>query len=144
MGAPEESAGGERPWWAAAIFVAVVLLLDVCGDEGRGRREDRPSTGGDDRAASEGEDPTSSGLVVSRRTFTEAGMEWPLTADEGVLRCESGAVVIEVYGNDYALNGMARSLGRYRDLHDIWADDPEVEGLKISVGPLIDMGLTLC
>jgi hypothetical protein len=39
--------------------------------------------------------------------------------------------------------GMAEANG-WRDIKAIWADDPNNEGLKISIGPLIDDGLALC
>jgi hypothetical protein len=59
---------------------------------------------------------------------------------QGQLRCEgAGAVVINVDGNDYAVNGMAGS--RYPPIERIWnnATHPEVD-----IGRIVSRGLTLC
>lgn len=84
------------------------------------------------------------GTEVSRDDF---GSSWPLTVDSGTLRCEGeggfGAVVINADGTDYAVNGVAKGQG-YEPIDPIWADDPELAGLKVSIGPLIDRGLALC
>ena len=70
---------------------------------------------------------------------------WPLTVDEGTLRCEgAGSVTFEAGGQTYAVNGTARGLDAGSDIDIIWADDPDVDGLKLSIGPLINRGLELC
>lgn len=78
----------------------------------------------------------------------EFGADWPLTVDSGDLRCEGsdgfGAVVLtDPDGNEYGVNGVALSQG-YPPIDPIWKDNPELAGLKISIGPLIDRGLSLC
>jgi hypothetical protein len=58
----------------------------------------------------------------------------------GELRCEgSGAIIINVEGRDYAVNGMAGS--RYPPIQDVWneASHPEID-----VDRLIVQGITLC
>ena len=58
---------------------------------------------------------------------------------QGELRCEgAGAVVINVDGKDYAVNGMA---GRYPPIERIWnsATHPEAD-----IGRILTRGLTLC
>lgn len=81
------------------------------------------------------------------------GDEWPLTVDYGVVACESktaGGMNLQIAtltapdGTVYALNGTAKSHSDAADIEPIWADDPEVDGLKISIGPLIDHALTFC
>lgn len=69
---------------------------------------------------------------------------WPFSIDAGTLVCDADAVTFESDGTVYALNGLAltRELGLEPD--PIWLDNPEVEGTKISIGPLIDLGLSLC
>jgi hypothetical protein len=86
-----------------------------------------------------------SGTEVSRDEF---GAEWPLTVDHGTLRCEGsegfGAVVFtDPDDNEYAVNGTAKGKG-YQAVDPIWRDDPELAGLKVPIGPLIDRGLSLC
>lgn len=44
----------------------------------------------------------------------------------------------------YALNGTAKSHMDAADIRPISAPDPEVAGLKIDMGPLIQHALTLC
>lgn len=78
----------------------------------------------------------------------EFGADWPLTVDSGDLSCEGsngfGAVVFtDPDGNEYGVNGVAAGQG-YSPIDPIWKDDPELAGLKISIGPLIDRGLSLC
>lgn len=86
-------------------------------------------------------------------TRTDMGDEWPLTLDYGVVACENDtaggqplmiATFADPGGTLYALNGTAKSHTDAADIEPIWADDPEVEGLKISIGPLIDHALTFC
>jgi hypothetical protein len=77
-----------------------------------------------------------------------SGDDWPLTISVGEVQCDRDAVIF--IGEDsatYAVNGTA--LGRadkegWRDIEEIWADDPENPGLKIYLGPVIDAGLELC
>ena len=47
-------------------------------------------------------------------------------------------------GTEYALNGTAKDHTDAADIDPIWAPDPEMEGLKINIGPLIDRALALC
>lgn len=70
--------------------------------------------------------------------------QWPLTDKTGVLRCASGnAVTWTVRGTVYALNGTAKTLG-YANINPIWRADPTGVAPKLSLGPLISLGLTLC
>jgi hypothetical protein len=81
---------------------------------------------------------------ISRETL---GDEWPLTVDAGVFRCDGMAVLFVAAGETYALNGIAR--GRmaakgWRDVEEIWRDNPSIAGLKVDIGPLLDRGLAFC
>lgn len=58
----------------------------------------------------------------------------------GELRCESrGAVIINVDGKDYAVNGMAGP--RYPPIERIWNDATQP---KADIGRILSRGLTLC
>lgn len=79
------------------------------------------------------------------------GADWPLTVNSATLHCEvvrqtRRAVWVEVRGEKYGVNGTARGwLGETRwKLHDIWRDDSDFPGNKVSVDPLIQDGLALC
>lgn len=67
---------------------------------------------------------------------------------QGTVRCVLGNSVVFVTDDTiYALNGLAR--GRmeqegWREIHEIWLDNLDLPGTKISIGPLIDLGLGLC
>lgn len=79
----------------------------------------------------------------------ELGAEWPLTVDEGTVSCEGigerlGQVYFTAEGTTYAVNGLAQGASDGPDIDQIWADDPEMDGLKINIGPIIDRGLDLC
>jgi hypothetical protein len=86
-------------------------------------------------------------------TRTDLGKDWPLTVDYGVVTCQSRAAggqplkVATFTGPDgtvYALNGTAKSHTDAAAIDPIWAADPDVSGLKIGIGPLIDRALALC
>ena len=82
--------------------------------------------------------------AVSRADYGDA---WPLTVESGVVRCDLGHAVVfhAPDGTDYALNGIAMAEPeKYKDLHPIWADDPGGIAPKLSIGPLIELGLNLC
>jgi hypothetical protein len=88
------------------------------------------------------------------------GDDWPLTVSGGFLSCrrviqdsDLGAVVFgpsdPPYEDDaFAVNGTAKSraddYGWREDLETIWADNPSIPGAKKNIGPLIDLGLSLC
>jgi hypothetical protein len=77
--------------------------------------------------------------------------EWPLTIAGGVLQLRDGHhVVLVAKQKVYAVNGAAKGARhffldrpRYVPIDKVWRDDPQVPGLKVSVGPLIAMGLAL-
>lgn len=78
----------------------------------------------------------------------EMGDAWPLTVDQGELRCEGSAWVTFTSGDQvYAVNGSARghaAKAGWLDVQSIWRSNPAAPGLKITITPLIDKGLTLC
>lgn len=83
----------------------------------------------------------SNSKAVSQKDFGEA---WPLTVESGVLTCKEGAVFFtSPDGSIYAINGTAGNRGG-RDLEPIWKPNPEIPGTRISIGPLIQAGLSLC
>ncbi len=81
-------------------------------------------------------------MLVNGTCFTG---DWPLSIEEGTLWCYPAfAVTIMAGGTEYALNGLARGRGEWAEVDPIWVDNPDIEGFKIDIGPLIDLGLTLC
>lgn len=78
------------------------------------------------------------------------GQDWPLTLDEVHLMCLDGDAVVASdpeSGRMYPLNGTANAKAArlaLEPLAPIWRDDPAAPGAKLSVGPLIERGLTLC
>lgn len=81
--------------------------------------------------------------AVSRASMGEG---WPFTVDEGVVACQgpTTSVVFKSEGRTYAVNGTARTHTDHPDIDPIWAADPNVQGLKISMAPIIQLGLSLC
>jgi hypothetical protein len=58
----------------------------------------------------------------------------------GELRCEGrGAIVINVDGRDYAVNGLAGS--RYPPIQNVWTENSHPE---VDIDRLIVQGITLC
>lgn len=82
--------------------------------------------------------------LITRDDF-EPGT-WPLEPEYGALRCEDGSAVVfdAPDGQTYAVNGTAKSWKKGREIRPIWLDNPDLEGLKIDIGPLIDEGLSRC
>ncbi|MFI8482986.1 DUF2511 domain-containing protein [Pseudomonas sp. NPDC078700] len=78
------------------------------------------------------------------------GKEWPFTVEEMHLMCLPGnAVVVSdpESGVMYPLNGIASSKARQlalEPLAEVWRDNPENPGAKVSVSRFIDEGLKLC
>jgi hypothetical protein len=76
---------------------------------------------------------------------------WPFSIDAGRVACINGTHIV-FFGNDgetYAINGTARGAARngserYKDLDEIWLDNPSIEGAKIPVIDVISIGLELC
>jgi len=100
-------------------------------------------------------DGSSTDGVVTREQFEERDLTWPLTVDEGELRCEDEAITITVDGTVYAVNGLAKARGA-QPIDPVWADDIELakeieeaggDGSfipKISIHDLISVGQELC
>ena len=79
--------------------------------------------------------PDQPGIEVNQSQYLN---HWPFEVEQARLRCEGkGAVILNVRGADYALNGMAASI-RYRPIQAVTIDP------KIDIGPIISRGLTLC
>lgn len=85
----------------------------------------------------------------------EYGRDWPLTINEGVLKCWTPvggmphvrAFTIEQDGSVYALNGVAMSHARsfgWNSLAPIWRSNPEIPGTKLPVSALIERASATC
>lgn len=76
------------------------------------------------------------------------GDEWPLTVEDGTLRCDgpavAGAIFFQAEGRWYPVNGIARGRSEGIEIDVIWADDPDIPGAKKHIGVLIERGLELC
>lgn len=74
------------------------------------------------------------------------GDAWPFTVDQGVVRCVAprNEVVFSSGGKAYAVNGTAKANDLYADIGSIWKDDPMIAGAKVSIGPILELGLSLC
>ena len=100
---------------------------------------------------------TIDGRFVKRQVVTRAefGADWPLTVDGGTLRCkfpdsmrpQLHALLIEVGGTAYTLNGTARAhaaANGWEDMRPIWRDNPSIPGTKVAVTPLLERAEALC
>lgn len=90
---------------------------------------------------------TSNSVSISQADF---GKSWPFTVNSGELYCIGAgngqpisAVVFATEDESYAVNGTAQALG-YKQIDEIWRDDPEIAGLKVNIGPIIERGLKIC
>ena len=81
---------------------------------------------------------------VSREMMKD---QWPFSITAGVLGCEGQSVTLRANGHTYAINGSAKTQGKklgWRDVREIWKDNPEIPGTKMDIGPMINKGLLLC
>jgi hypothetical protein len=67
---------------------------------------------------------------------------WPFTVDKGIILNIKNAIIFRHENIEYGLNGFAKSLG-YKELDSIWMEDYSIPGTKISIGPMINIGLNL-
>ena len=85
-------------------------------------------------------------------TEEEFGEDWPFTVASGSVDCNnlSNGLRVAVFRSGsvtYALNGTATARAEdqgYEDVMKIWRDDPDYEGLKINIGPILDLALGEC
>jgi hypothetical protein len=87
---------------------------------------------------------TGKSMEVTRATWHDGA--WPFTVPRGILGCTKppypGEVTFNVDGKIYGVNGTALDQG-LPGVEPIWRADGS-EGLKVSVGELIERGLQLC
>ena len=70
---------------------------------------------------------------------SEFGDKWPFTVDSGVVAVvDDLAIVFRADGETYGLNGFADTWFDLSDLKDIWREDPNMPGLYINIGPVMD------
>lgn len=118
--------------------LAVLVVLGIVGAVVGG--EKGKTTGAPETVA-----PTSQ--HVSRTTL---GSRWPLTTTGGELFCDTTlsstavAYTDDTTGLTYSINGTAGNDGSLADITPIWRKDPNGDGLRVDIGPLIDLGLKLC
>ena len=76
-------------------------------------------------------------------TAGEYGDAWPLTVPGVRVELLAGcAAVVHTTTKTYALNGVAIRHG-YPRIDPIWRDHPDIPGLKVNIGPLLDLALSL-
>ena len=102
------------------------------------------------------------GAASKRISAEDFGESWPFTVQSGILACKNSAVTFTTNGTTYAVNGIAGSRG-YADIEPIWeynwamleelgkalnvtAEEALAMAgpVRISIGPIIDVGLKLC
>jgi len=82
-------------------------------------------------------------IFVSKDKY---GDQWPFTVDFGILACRRwNAVIFRTEDHQvYALNGKAIAMKKYKDVRQIWKDNPNIPGAKVSLSRLIQEVLELC
>lgn len=82
----------------------------------------------------------------ARMTKTRYGRRWPLTLRAGVVHCQRLAVTFTAPdGRTYAINRIATSAHRGRNVDPIWRRAPHgSDRSRLDITPIIDRGLKLC
>ncbi|MEY0875202.1 DUF2511 domain-containing protein [Providencia manganoxydans] len=89
-------------------------------------------------------------VQITQETFQG---DWPFNVNTVELQCYKGGAFIEdVSTNEvYGLTGLANTIGTNGKKSSnningaaIWKDNPNIEGTKVSIGPIISEALKLC
>ena len=88
------------------------------------------------------------GCTSRKITAEEYGDRWPLSVEKAKLCCRHSVVWVKVNRTKYGVNGTSYSLLRrhgftVHQIEQIWRPHPEIEGLRVNIGPLIEDGLNL-
>ena len=138
----EYAMGKVNAWWLArSTWQKVLMGLVVLGAVTIvfATRGDRATPANSDTAAT-----AASSLASNERhiSASDYGDRWPLTVEDGILRCEGArAVVFIAGGRAYGVNGTALTMG-YPEIDPIWAVGEYAP--RKDIGPLIGDGLALC
>lgn len=67
------------------------------------------------------------------------GDQWPFSVDEGILERRGMMVLFHIgqMGETYGLNGFATLKG-FDLIDEIWLDNPDIPGTKISLTPIFN------
>ncbi|MBF4621506.1 hypothetical protein [Clavibacter sp. VKM Ac-2542] len=142
---------GDLPAGAVAGYVVVTFPTEDIADPESGVCADLIGVTGTKAPAVQVPDAVADdpGLLVS----SDVGEDWPLTVPYVIVRCTERALggrLLQLVtltapdGAEYAVNGTARDHTDLPDIEPIWAPNPEVEGLRIDISPVIDAGLARC
>lgn len=125
---------------------------DVRIYEGSSLQDSREQSEASDRDEVSSENSTSktSRCVVQGRTAlvnSDCVDPWPLSVDEGLVQCSDSLAITfwpsEGDGTIHQLNGQATQEG-YEPIDQIWLDNPDNPGTKVSLSALLKVGQTLC
>jgi hypothetical protein len=75
---------------------------------------------------------------------TQFGKDWPLTVNEGLIRCDGGGVLIDAGGGIYGLTGFSNTLG-YTNIKDSGLLKRTDDGWgMIPISKLVSYAVDLC
>jgi hypothetical protein len=133
------------------LIIITVLVLESCG--GKVKKKDETikkdtaktttSYDADGKAVdgdSKKEKPKAQygGVVLVKEDY---GDKWCLSVDFCEVVCEGQSILCYANGKKYPVNGTAK--GYYKklpEIEEIWLDNPKIEGTKISIEPLFEVG----
>ena len=135
------SAQAQKGGGIGGLVLLLLFIIFGCNDEQPRNTTSRPTT----------EPATSPRVVsVSKNDVGKpwSGDKWPFTVAGGQVMLDGCCSVVFRYGGvTYAVNGTARTAAAGRGWSDftesgLWRDAPSGYG-KVSIGPIIDLGLSL-
>lgn len=133
------------------LLALSIMALVACGGE--------PTTNTQQEASAENEvsntEESSLTLDDNQREIKKDSFsgEWALAVDGGILECEDQAVSFTAPdGQVYALNGFGQAYSKNKGLDwhsitpesEIWLDNPDIPGTKVSISNMLNAGLELC
>lgn len=108
--------------WATALAATLLLSASACGG-------------------------SSNSETITKSDYTKAyESDWPWTSDTTSIECRDHyAITIEIDGTVYPLNGVAKDWEySTNDLKEVWADDQDINGLKVDASDYTQMARDFC
>lgn len=74
-------------------------------------------------------------INLFKKTFEQHIGKWPFTVDKVKVAQDGVSLIVIVNSTAYALNGVAQK--HYRKINEIWKDNPDIPGTKVSLTDII-------
>lgn len=120
--------------WLVVVFLFFVMAIDTFN---------RKNNVSQEATVVHTVEPIAQPVSMKAIFKSDFGDSWPFTVERGVLGCEDKRYpYFETMYGTYWLTGMRKP--SYKDVAEIWLDNPNIAGTKISLSNVIDEALKMC